>query len=468
MNEIFKYSLKDLSKLVQKKKISSTEIMKIFFDRIEKKNKKLNAFVLLNKETSLKEAEVATQEIFEGKIKSSLHGLPVAHKDLYMTKGIKTTAGSKLLKDNIPEFDSTVVKKLSNNGMIMIGKLNTHEFAYGPTGEISYFGASQNPWCLDRITGGSSSGSGAAIAGRLVPLASGSDTGGSIRMPAACCGITGLKPTYGRVSKYGVIPLCWTMDHSGPLAKSAYDCAMFLQVCAGFDKKDKTSSKNIVPNYLQLIDKDVKGIKIGIPDNYFFENTQNEIVKKVEDVLNFFEKRGAILKKINIKDIEYSASAALAIYLSEATAYHDKELRNNSDLYSDSVKTFLRLGDHILAKDYIAAQRFRTLLGENLYKIFKDVDVIATPGITITAPKIGQSEIDINGKVQDVFSTLLHNTEPFDLTGLPAIVFPCGFDKNNLPVSIQLVANSFKEEKILSLANYYQKESDWHQLVPSF
>ena len=219
---------------------------------------------------------------------------------------------------------------------------------------------------------------------------------------------------------------------------------------------------------MQLIDKDVKGIKIGIPDNYFFENTQNEIVKKVEDVLNFFEKRGAILKKINIKDIEYSASAALAIYLSEATAYHDKELRNNSDLYSDSVKTFLRLGDHILAKDYIAAQRFRTLLGENLYKIFKDVDVIATPGITITAPKIGQSEIDINGKVQDVFSTLLHNTEPFDLTGLPAIVFPCGFDKNNLPVSIQLVANSFKEEKILSLANYYQKESDWHQLVPSF
>ena len=411
---------------------------------------------------------MATKDIYNGEIKSLLHGLPVAHKDLYSTKDIKTTAGSKLLKNSIPKFDSTVVKRLTDNGMIMMGKLNTHEFAYGPTGEFSYFGPSHNPWNLERITGGSSSGSGGAIAGRLVPLASGSDTGGSIRMPAACCGITGLKPTYGRISKHGVIPLCWSMDHTGPLAQSAYDCAMFLQACAGFDKKDRTSSKKIVPNYLELINQDVKGVKIGIPENYFFENTQNEIVKKVEEVLNFFERKGAILKKIKIQDIEHSASAALAIYLSEATSYHDKNIRERPDLYTESVKTFLRLGDHILAKDYIAAQRFRTLIGENLYQIFNEVDVIATPGITITAPRIGQTEIEINGVVKDVFSTLLHNTEPFDLTGLPAIVFPCGFDKENLPVSIQLVAKSFKEEKILSLANYYQKETDWHKLIPTF
>ncbi len=468
MNDFFSLSLSDLSKMINQKKISPLEITLNYIEKIKKDNQKLNAFVFLNEENAINSAEKATNEISSGYLKGPLHGLPVAHKDLYMTKNIKTTAGSKILENNYPTFNSTVVNKLDNQGMIMLGKLNTHEFAYGPTGEFSSHGASCNPWDLERITGGSSGGSAAAVSARLTPIASGSDTGGSIRMPAACCGVTGLKPTYGRISRHGVIPLCWTMDHTGPIAQSALDCAMFLQACAGYDKLDKTSSKKPVPNYLDRINDNIEGLKIGIPSNYFFENTQNDIVKKVEEVLDLFKSKGAILKSVEIDQIEYSASAALAIYLSEATSYHDDNIRKNPELYTDSVRTFLKLGDHILAKDYLAAQRYRTLIGENLKKIFLDVDILVTPGITITAPKIGQSDIEINGENTDVFSTLLHNTEPFDLSGLPAIVFPCGFDKNNLPVSIQLIGKPFDESRILSIANYFQKETDWHKIIPTY
>ena len=468
MNNFGSLSLSQLSKMIKQKKISPLEITLNYIDKIKRENKKLNAFVFLNEENAINSAQKATEEIASGNLKGPLHGLPVAHKDLFLTKNIKTTAGSKILENNYPTFNSTVVDKLDDEGMIMLGKLNTHEFAYGPTGEISSHGASCNPWDLERISGGSSSGSAAAVSGRLIPLASGSDTGGSIRMPAACCGVTGLKPTYGRISRHGVIPLCWTMDHIGPIAQSAFDCAMFLQACAGHDKFDKTSSKKLVPNYFENINDNLEGLKIGIPSNYFFENTQRDIVKKVEEVLDFFKSKGAILKSVKLKQIEYSASAALAIYLSEATSYHDDNIRKNPELYTESVRTFLKLGDHVLAKDYIAAQRYRTLIGEVLRKVFLDVDVLVTPGITITAPKIGTTDIEINGVNADVFSALLHNTEPFDLSGLPAIVFPCGFDKNNLPVSIQLIGKPFDESRILSIANYFQKETDWHKIVPTY
>ncbi len=467
VSELYQKDVFQLGKLIDSGATSPTEIVQSFLSQIDKHNERLNAFVTVLRETAISAADKATAEISRGQKRGLLHGIPIAHKDLYSTEGILTTAGSEVLAKNIPESNATVVDKLDEAGMIMLGKLNTHEFAYGPTGEFSKFGATRNPWDVTRITGGSSSGSAGAVAAGLVPIATGSDTGGSIRMPAACCGLTGIKPTYGRVSRHGITPLCWSMDHSGPLARSAVDCALFLQACSGYDKNDRATSTRPVPDFMKNIGSSLKGIKIGIPRRYFFDSTQDTIVSFVEDVLKFFETEGAILVEVDIENIEHAATAALAIYLSEATAYHEDNLKECSELYTDSVRGFLELGNHILAKDYLAAQRYRTLLGQSMATTLTSVDIIATPGLTVTAPKLGETAIEINGVETDVFSTMLHNTEPFDLTGLPAIVFPCGFDNNNLPASIQLIGKPFDESLILNAANIYQQNFDWHLLRPT-
>lgn len=466
MKDLTSLSVVELGKLVKAREVSPLELTSAFLERIDTLNTQLNAFVTVDREGALAAARTAEAEINGGQYRGALHGIPVAHKDLYATEAIRTTGGSQVLADNIPDRDATVVARLKQAGMINLGKTNTHEFAYGPTNEVSLFGAVNNPWNTGRISGGSSGGSGAAVAAGLVPIATGSDTGGSIRIPSACCGLTGLKPTYGRVSRAGILPLCWSMDHAGPLARSAADAALFLKATAGSDANDAASVNQPVPNYPELLSGDIRGVKIGVPRGYFYEKSQAAVNDLVEGALAVLAELGAQIIEVEIPFIEHAAAAAMAIYVAEATAYHDDTLNDHADQYSEQVRTFLELGDQLLAKDYLHAQRYRTLLGRELAELFNRIDVLVMPGTPITATPLGQQEVDINGSDDGVFGALLRNTEPFNLTGLPAVVAPCGFDTEGMPASMQVVGPAFQEAKVLNIVHAYQAVTDWHQWRP--
>lgn len=455
-----------LGHALDSKAASPVEIAQAFLARARALNGALNAIVTFDEDGALAAARAAEAEIMRSGRRGPLHGIPIAHKDLYRTKGLRTTSGSRVLEHYVPDTDATAVRKLAEAGTIMLGKTNTHEFAYGPTNEHSMFGAVHNPWDTTRISGGSSGGAGAAVAAGMVPLASGSDTGGSIRMPAACCGVTGLKPTYGRISRAGIFPLCWTMDHAGPLSRTAWDSALFLQATAGRDERDAASSFAPVPDYTAAMTGDVRGLRIGVPRRYFYDRSQEQVVALVEEALGVLKRLGAEIVEIDIAHIEAAASAALAIYLAEATAYHDDTLDDRAHLYSEQVRTFLELGDQLLAKDYLHAQRYRTLLGQSFLEVFAQVDLVATPGIALTATPIGEPSVQIQGKADSVFSAILRTTEPFDLTGLPAIVVPCGFDNQGMPASLQLAGPAFAEARVLNAAHAFQRATDWHTARP--
>ncbi len=467
MTDLSELDLAELAQAVAAKSASPVEIVDAFLARVEQDNERFNAFVAITADSARDAAKKAEKEIADGRSRGALHGLPIGHKDLYATKGVATTGGSRVLADNVPDADATVVARLEEAGMISLGKLNTHEFAYGPTGEQSSFGPTRNPWDTARITGGSSSGSAAAVAGGLLPVATGSDTGGSIRMPAACCGLTGLKPTYGRVPRTGILPLCWSMDHSGPLARSAYDAALILAACAGADGKDAAAPDRPVPDYPSLLTGDIRGLKIGVVRDTFFDKAQAQVVTVVEHALEVLVDRGAQLVEVEVPHIAYASAAALAMYVAESTAYHDDTLDDRADLYTEQVRAFLELGDQLLAKDYLHAQRFRTLLGHEMAKVLSTVDLIATPGIAITATPIGDETVDVRGEDQSIFSAILRNTEPFDLTGLPALVVPCGFAEDGLPVSLQIAGRPFDEATVLNVGHAYQGATDWHRKRPA-
>ncbi|HKY93851.1 MAG TPA: amidase [Kiloniellales bacterium] len=454
-----------LSEQLQARKLSPVALAEELFDRIGRLNPKLNAFVTLSQESALEEARQAEADLRAGRSRGPLHGLPLAHKDLYATKGLRTTGGSKQLIDWVPAEDATSVARLRSAGTVLMGKLNTHEFAYGPTNEISCFGPSRNAWNPECITGGSSGGSGAAVAAGLVPLATGSDTGGSIRIPAACCGISGLKPTYGLVSRHGVLPLCWSLDHAGPMARSARDCALMLDAMAGHDPDDDASAKREKTDYLRALDGEVGGLRIGVPRDYFFQPADPAVVSSVEAALRELEKRGARLVSLEIEDIAHAAPAAFVIYLSEATAWHEDTMDRTPELYDPAVRSFLEMGDQILAKDYLLAQRYRSHLGRRLARCFEQVDLLAMPTLPTTATPFGAGTVDLGATEVPLFGALLRNCEPFNLTGLPALSVPCGFVQG-LPVGLQLVGPAFADALVLNAGHAYQQATDWHRQRP--
>lgn len=466
MTDLTDLDVVELGRAIAARELSPVEVVEAFLARIEALNPRLNAYVTVTAEAAREAARAAEAEIAGGRYRGPLHGIPIAHKDLYATAGVRTTGGSRVLADHVPAQDATVVAQLAAAGMICLGKLNTHEFAYGPTNEHSMFGPSRNPWDTDRITGGSSGGSGAAVAAGLAPIASGSDTGGSIRMPAAACGLTGLKPTYGRSSRAGILPLCWSMDHPGPLSHSAMDAALFLAATAGPDPRDAATADRPVEDYVAALTGDIRGMRIGIPRRYFYDRAQRQVTSLVEAALAELEKLGAELVEVELPHIDHAAAAAMAIYVAEATAYHDDTLDDRAHLYTEQVRTFLELGDQLLAKDYLHAQRYRTLLGREMAQALTRVDVLATPGIALTATPIGQEMVDIDGTEDGVFGAILRNTEPFDLTGLPALVVPCGLARDGLPVSLQIAGRAFDEAGVLKVGHAYQQVTDWHRRRP--
>lgn len=477
------HSLKSISNALKTKKISSVELVKYYLDRIFKYNKTLNCFITITYNHALKQAEYADKKIADGKA-NILTGIPIAHKDLICTKGIKTTCASKMLKNFISPYDAHIVKLCKKSGLVLLGKTNLDEFAMGSSNESSYFGPCKNPWDLSRIPGGSSGGSAAAISANLTPIATGTDTGGSIRQPASMCNITGLKPTYGLVSRYGIIAYASSLDQAGPMGNSAEDCALLLNIISGYDKKDSTSSLEHKKDFTKILNNSIKGIKIGIPEDYFSKGLDPKIELTIQHALKKYESMGAKLKSIRMKHNDICISAYYIIAQAEASSnlakydgirfgYRCQNPKNLWDLYERSrgegfgeiVKQRILAGTFMLSSEfynsyYIKAQKIRRLIFQDFQKAFEKVDVIMGPTSPILPYKIGKNKNDLSLLYLSDMYTLSLN-----MAGLPGITIPAGFVKK-LPIGLQIISPAFTEEKLLNIAHQFQLNTDWHMQKP--
>jgi aspartyl-tRNA(Asn)/glutamyl-tRNA(Gln) amidotransferase subunit A len=467
-SELCYTSLRGLATLIQRQEVSPVEATRAAIDRVEKFDRQLNSFITLLGDQALAQAHAAEQEIRDGRYRGPLHGIPIAVKDLYYTRGIRTTVGSEVLSDFIPAYDATVIARLREAGAILIGKLNMHEFARGATNSSSLIGACKNPWDTLRVPGGSSGGSGAAVAAGLCFGALGSDTGGSIRIPAALCGIVGLKPTYGRVSRYGVFPLSWSLDHVGPMARTVTDAALILQVIAGHDRRDLTTRTAVVPDYSTALTGDIQGARLGIPQEFYYEQLDAAVGDSVRAAIQLLERAGAHVEEVSLPLSRYAAAAGRIISLTEAAEVHDKFLKTRAADYRPDVRAGLLAGQLILGKHYLKAQRLRSLIRHEMAEALRRIDVLVTPTVPIPAPKIGQTTVAIGRENIDVMAALSRLTRPANLTGFPAISVPCGFTPGGLPIGLQLTGRPFAESTVLQLAYAYEQEVNWQQRRPTF
>ena len=465
--ELLKLPLAELGRRVKRREVSPAELVRETLARIERVDRQLNSYITVVREQALADARVAEKEIQSGTYRGPLHGLPLAVKDIFATRGVRTTAGSKILRDWIPDYDASAVARLQRAGAILIGKTNLHEFSYGVTSDNPHFGAVHNPWDLKRIPGGSSGGSGAAVAASLCAAALGSDTGGSIRIPAAICGVVGLKPTYGRVSRHGVIPLAWSLDHVGPITRTVEDAAILLNELAGHDEKDPTSAERPVPDYAKVLTSSVRGVRLGIPQQYFDEHVDPEISRAVRGAIAMLEGLGALTVPVNLSHLEHCPAMAAHLTLVEAASYHESNMRKRVADYGDEPRLKLEAGRYLLATDYVKSQRARALLEQAFAKAFAQVDVLVTPTLPAFPQPIGELYVqsgDLREYVVDAFTRF---TVPFNLTGLPAISLPCGFNATNLPIGLQIAGKAFAEAMVLRVAHAYQSHTDWQTRHPA-
>jgi aspartyl-tRNA(Asn)/glutamyl-tRNA(Gln) amidotransferase subunit A len=461
------WTLSTLAKAIRKKEISPLEVTRAFLERIENHDQKINAFITLLTPSALRAARQAERDILKGKYRGPLHGIPFAAKDLFFTKGIRTTCGSKILAHFVPPYDAAVIERLSSAGAILLGKLNMHEFAYGTTSVNPHYGAVRNPWDRERITGGSSGGSAAALACSFAPLTLGTDTGGSIRIPAALCGIAGLKPTYGRISRYGVYPLCWSLDHPGPMAKSVADLAMAMNILAGHDPRDPATPQVPVPNYTRALVKDLEGIRLGVPDRYYFDRLDKEVQAAVKKAIRDLKGLGAKVQPISIPHLPEASTAAFIALLAEGAAALERwHLTRFRDLGED-VRSRLNLGAAIKATQYLKAQRVRGKVREIFMEAFQKVDALVTPQLPITAPKIGQSNVSLGKGTESVPGALTRFTRIYNLIGIPSLCLPCGFSSSGLPIGLQVAAKPFAEETVLRVGHAYEINTPWKNRHPS-
>jgi aspartyl-tRNA(Asn)/glutamyl-tRNA(Gln) amidotransferase subunit A len=467
-SELCYLSLRSLGTLMQRQELSPVEATETVLDRVEKFDRQLNSFITMLRDQAMAQARAAEREIQDGHYRGPLHGVPVAVKDLYYTKGIRTTAGSKILSDFIPTYDATVVAKLQDAGAILIGKLNMHEFARGATNSSSLIGGCYNPWDTLRVTGGSSGGSGAALAAGLCYGALGSDTGGSIRIPAAFCGVVGLKPTYGRVSRHGVFPLSWSLDHVGPMTRTVADAALMLQVIAGHDRHDPTTRTAVVPDYTASLTGDIEGVRLGIPQEFYFEQLDAEVADSMRAAVQTLERAGARVEEVSLPLSKYAAAAGRIISLTESAEIHEKFLKTRFADYSPDVRAGFVVGQLILGKHYMKAQRLRSLIRQEMAAVLRRVDALVTPTVPIAAPRTGQATVEIGAERVETMWALSRLTRPANLTGFPAISVPCGFTQGGLPIGLQLIGRPFAEATILQIAHTYEQETTWHQRRPLF
>jgi aspartyl-tRNA(Asn)/glutamyl-tRNA(Gln) amidotransferase subunit A len=458
----------ELAPLLERKEISPVELFNEAIERIHQLQLKLNSFITITEKEGRKTATEAEAEIRNGHYRGPLHGIPISIKDLFATRGVRTTAGSKVLAQWIPDYDATAVARLQQAGMVLVGKTNMHEFAYGVTNDNPHYGAARNPWNRTRVPGGSSGGSAAAVASSQCTASLGSDTGGSIRIPSAACGTVGLKPTYGRVSRYGAIPLAWSLDHVGPLTKSVEDAAIMLAAIAGADPKDPSASSRPVTNYRREMQGSIRGLRLGVPRQYFFEHVDPEIQRLVGASIRQLEGMGAARVEVDIPDLENCAAMEAHITLAEATSYHEPYLKKQPDDYGPAVRTNLEAGRYLLATDYVKSQRARTLLQRNFNAAFEGADVIVSPTLPALPPLVGELLVQSGDMREHVIDAFLRFNIPYDLTGLPAISVPCGFSSGGLPIGLQIAGRAFEEATILKVAHAYEQSTDWHLARPAF
>lgn len=482
MSDLHRLSIRELAQGLQQSQFSSRELTQHYLDRIAKIDSLVKSFVTVTPEQALIEADRADAHRQAGNA-SVLSGIPLAHKDIFCTQGIKTTAGSKMLDNFISPYDATVVSKAKAAGLVTLGKVNMDEFAMGSTSESSYFGATKNPWALDRVPGGSSGGSAAVVAADLAPFATGTDTGGSIRQPASFCGLTGLKPTYGRVSRYGMIAYASSLDQGGPMARSAEDCAYLMNVIAGHDVKDSTSVDQPVDDYVgNLNATSLQGLRIGIPKQYFHVAGLNADVKaRVEESLKKLEDMGAILVEIDLNLVDAYVPTYYLIAPAEASSnlsrydgvryghrcenpvdLMDLYKRSRSEGFGEEVQRRILIGTYALSAGYydayyVKAQKVRRLIQQDFLKAFETVDVIAAPSAPSTAYKIAENLTPVELYLGDIYTIAVN------LAGLPAINAPVGFDADHLPVGLQLIGNYWSESQLLSIVHQYQQDTDFHK-----
>jgi len=466
MVDLTALTIAEAARQIARKQLSPVELTQGALQRISALNPRLNAFITVLGDQALTTAQVAEREMMSGQKRGPLHGIPIALKDLCATKGVRTTAGSKILQDYIPTDDATVALRLAEAGTILLGKLHMNEFAYGPDGDNVHYGRVRNPWNLECITGGSSSGSGAGVAASLCLGALGTDTGGSIRIPSSLCGIAGIKPTYGRVSRYGITPLCWSLDHVGPMAKTVEDVALLLQSMAGYDVKDPSSAQRPVPDYVAALSGNVRGLRIGIPREYFFEMIDPEVEHAVRQAVEVMKGSGASVHEVSWPSLRYATLAALIIVLAEASAFHAAWIRTRSQDYHPDVALRLKWGLLLPASAYLKAQRLRAVICRDVAHLWRQVDVLVTPATMMAAPRPGETQMRLNNRQMSTREAILRLMRPFNLTGLPAISVPCGFTSTGLPIGLQIAGKPFDEATVLRLAHAYEQSTDWHRRRP--
>ena len=459
-------SLTEVSSLVRKKEVSPVELVDVALARIEALNPQLRAFISVY-EQARQVAKASEMMLMAGHSLGPLHGVPIGLKDNIAMEGLRTTAGSKVLADWIPEKDATVAARLRSAGSIVVGKCNMHEFAWGGTSDNPHYGAVRNPWNTERFPAGSSGGSGAAVAARMCWGALGTDTGGSIRLPSAINGIVGIRPTYGRVSNFGIIPLAWSMDTAGPMARTVEDCALMFSAIAGHDSNDPTSATIGVADYMATLNRGVEGLRIGVVPDYFFHHLQAPVHSAVKSALQTFEDLGARVVDVSIENIHGNISAQLTIESCEPSTYHQKWLRERPGDYGDDVRTLLEVGEMLLATHYLQAQRYRTLLRQEFMDAFQHVDVFLCPTLPFTATRVGEMSVVIeDGKEEDMLSAIMQFTGVPSLTGLPSLAVPCGFDGDGLPVGMQLIGRPFDEATLFRAGAAFQRGTDFHRRSP--
>ena len=477
-------SLVELSAALKSGEVSSVELTEYYLDRIKKHDGKLNCFVTVTEEQAITSAKRADQLIASGKA-GALTGIPIAQKDIFCTEGVRTACGSKMLDNFVSPYDATVVEKLNAAGMPMLGKLNMDEFAMGSSNETSFYGPVRNPWDLERVPGGSSGGSAASVAARLTPIATATDTGGSIRQPASLCGLTGIKPTYGRVSRWGMVAFASSLDQAGVLGRSAEDCALVLKEMSGFDEKDSTSVDRDVPDYMATLDQSLNGLKVGLPKEFFAEGLNAGIAQIVDEAIAEYKKMGAEFVEISLPNSHLSVPAYYVIAPAECSSnlsrfdgvrygyrcdnpkdLEDMYKRSRGEAFGSEVKNRIMIGAYALSAGYydayyLKAQKIRRLISDDFNKAFEKVDVIMGPTAPSTAFKLGEQTDDpITMYLNDIYTIAVN------LAGLPGLSVPAGL-VDGLPTGLQIIGNHFEEGRLLNIAHQYQQVTDWHKQSPT-
>ncbi len=450
---------------IRERRLSPLELTNAYLARIERLNPRINAYVTITAERALADARRATEEISRGGPRNPLHGIPIALKDLFETAGIRTTAGAKFFADYVPKADSTAARRLREAGSVLLGKLNTHELAYGVTTDNPHFGTTRNPWDPSRIPGGSSGGSGAAIAASLAVATLGTDTGGSIRIPSSLCGAVGLKPSYGRVSKAGVFPLSYLFDHPGPICRSVEDAALVLEVIAGYDPADPVSVRTATEPYARELGRGIKGLSIGVPRRYFYERLDSEVAAAVEAALGTLRGLGAEVRDIDLASSETAIESLFAIVLAEARQIHAERLASRPEDFGRDVMAILSR-DLPKSAELVAALEETYKLTTAMRLALDSVDVLVTPTTPVAAVKIGQETVRYGGGEEPAIFAMIRCTAPFNATHLPALSLPCGFNREGLPIGLQIAGRPFDESTVLVVGHAYEEATDWHTRRP--